>query len=347
MSKNIFAAGLGIATTDSKNNVIEVFFAKSFLQTEKNHDAVSDFVKICSEIFSYDGGNSTFSISEMNIDHLIEIFDGHSGTISFLDTVRSAQSRAYITILEKDEAPKDIFESYLKLSLLSSRAVKPNCLDLDGIFANLPNLVWTSQGAMTLEDYSEHQLAARVQGINLEVYSVDKFPKMLNHIVPSGVRVGDASRIRLGAHLGDGTTVMHEGFVNFNAGTLGKGMIEGRISAGVVVGDGSDLGGGCSTMGTLSGGNNIRISVGENCLIGANAGVGIPLGDNCIIEAGLYITAGSKVTYLGDDNFPTVMKASELTGVSDLLFRRNSQSGAIEVIKKVNEVTLNEELHKN
>ncbi len=347
MSNNIFAAGLGVATTDSNGKVIEMFYHKAFVQSEKNMGPVSDFVRICKEIFDYQGGNMTYSIAEMNIDHLKDIFNGHSGTIKFLDAVKSAQDRAYITILQKDEAPKDIFESYLKLTLLSNRLVKPNCQNLDGIFANLPNLVWTSQGPISVDDFADRQLSAKVAGVNLEVYSVDKFPKMLNYVVPKGIRVGDAARVRLGAHLSEGTTVMHEGFVNFNAGTLGKGMIEGRISAGVVVGDGSDLGGGCSTMGTLSGGNDTRISVGKDCLIGANAGVGIPLGDRCVIEAGLYVTAGSKVTYLGDNNFPRLLKASEFAGCDDLLFRRNSHSGRIEVIKKTNKVELNEELHKN
>lgn len=347
MSNNIFAAGLGIATTDSKGDVIEVYYSKAFVQTKKNMVAVSDFVRICKEIFDYDGGCKTYSIADMNIDHLIDIFSGHQGTIDFLDSVRDAQDRVYFTILQKDESPIDIFESYLKLTLLSNRSVEPNSIDLYGLFSNLPNLVWTNQGPISVDDYPSRQLKARVNGEVLEVFSVDKFPKMLNHVIPTGVRVGDAARVRLGAHLSEGTTVMHEGFVNFNAGTLGKSMIEGRISAGVVVGDGSDLGGGCSTMGTLSGGNNIRISVGKDCLIGANAGIGIPLGDRCVVEAGLYVTAGSKIIYLGSSNFPRLLKASEFAGHDDLLFRRNSHSGRVEVIKKINEVTLNEELHKN
>jgi len=347
MSKKIFAAGLGIATNDSNGNVIEVFFAKAFIQSEKNFDAVSDFVRLCSEVFGYDGGSHTYSIKDFNVDHLIDIFKDHSGTVAFLEAVKTAQDRAYITILEKDEEIQDIFQAYLKLTLLSNRAVKPNCLDLNGIFPKLPNLAWTSEGPITIDDLPSRQLVARVAGKNLEIFSVDKFPKMANHVVPRGVRIADASRVRIGAHLSEGTTVMHEGFCNFNAGTLGESMVEGRISAGVVIGNGSDLGGGCSTMGTLSGGNKVRISIGEKCLVGANAGVGIPLGDNCIIEAGLYVTAGAKLKFYNGDDLPLVIKASELSGESDILFRRNSLDGGIEAIQKQNEVVLNEELHKN
>jgi len=231
---------------------------------------------------------------------------------------------------------------------LSNRLVKPHGTDLTGMFGLLPNVAWTSQGAVDLTELTERQLEARMKGELLEVMSVDKFPKMTNYVVPTGTRIADTDRVRLGAYLGEGTTIMHEGFVNFNAGTEGTSMVEGRISAGVVVGNGSDLGGGCSTMGTLSGGGTTIISVGEECLLGANAGLGIPLGDRCTVEAGLYITAGTKVTILDDQNQEVeTIKASALTGKSDLLFRRNSQSGRVECKTNKSAIALNEELHAN
>ncbi len=210
---------------------------------------------------------------------------------------RLAESRKPLVavLLAEDAAPATTPEAYLKLHLLSHRLVKPHGTSLAGIFPLLPNVAWTNEGAVDLGELAERQLEARLKGELLEVFSVDKFPKMTDYVVPSGVRIADTARVRLGAYIGEGTTIMHEGFVNFNAGTAGPGMIEGRVSAGVFVGKGSDLGGGCSTMGTLSGGGNIVISVGEGCLIGANAGIGIPLGDRCTVESGLYITAGTKV----------------------------------------------------
>jgi 2,3,4,5-tetrahydropyridine-2-carboxylate N-succinyltransferase len=253
-----------------------------------------------------------------------------------------------LTVLEQDSPPQSVPEAYLKLHLLSHRLCKPHSLNLEGLFAVLPNVAWTSQGAIDLKELPERQLEARLDGETLEVSCVDKFPKMTNYVVPRGVRIAHTARVRLGAYLGEGTTIMHEGFVNFNAGTEGPGMIEGRISAGVFVGAHSDLGGGCSTMGTLSGGNNIIISVGEKCLIGANAGVGIPLGDRCTIEAGLYITAGSKVSLLDDKGQEIKkVKARELAGQSDLLFRRNSQNGAVECLTNKSAIELNEALHAN
>ncbi len=207
-------------------------------------------------------------------------------------------------------------------------------------------MAWTSQGAVDLVELAERQLEARLKGELLEVFSVDKFPKMTDYVVPSGVRIADSARVRLGAYIGEGTTVMHEGFVNFNGGTEGPGMIEGRVSAGVFVGKGSDLGGGCSTMGTLSGGGNIIIKVGEGCLIGANAGIGIPLGDRNTVESGLYVTAGTKVALLDENNeLVKIVKARELAGQTDLLFRRNSQTGAVECKTHKSAVELNEALH--
>jgi 2,3,4,5-tetrahydropyridine-2-carboxylate N-succinyltransferase len=242
------------------------------------------------------------------------------------------------------EPPADAHDVYLRLHLLSARLIKPHETNLTGIFGLLANVAWTSAGPCLPEAVPTLQLAERSAGRRLTVYGVDKFPRMIDYVVPSGVRVADADRVRLGAHLAAGTTVMHEGFVNFNAGTLGASMVEGRISAGVVVGDGSDVGGGASIMGTLSGGGTEVISVGERCLIGANAGIGISLGDDCVVEAGCYVTGGSKLA-LPDGR---VVKARDLSGASGLLFRRNSLSGALEVVPRSGTgVELNAALHAN
>ncbi|MEU5846490.1 2,3,4,5-tetrahydropyridine-2,6-dicarboxylate N-succinyltransferase [Saccharopolyspora shandongensis] len=241
------------------------------------------------------------------------------------------------------DEPVDAHDIYLRLHLLSHRLVRPHGQNLDGMFGLLANVVWTNHGPCPVEGFEATRLRLRARG-PVTVYSVDKFPRMVDYVVPSGVRVGDADRVRLGAHLASGTTVMHEGFVNFNAGTLGASMVEGRISAGVVVGDGSDVGGGGSIMGTLSGGGKEVISIGERCLIGANGGVGISLGDDCVVEAGLYITAGTKVT-LPDG---TITKALELSGSDGLLYRRNSTTGTIEVTARTGgKVELNAALHAN
>ena len=247
-----------------------------------------------------------------------------------------------------DEPIEDVVSAYLKLHLISYRFVLPNSINLDGLFNALPNVAWTNKGPISIDEIDQELQNSKQNKNDLFIRSLDKFPQLVDYIIPKNVRIADASRVRLGAYLSPGTTIMHEGFVNFNAGTLGTAMIEGRISAGVVVGDNSDLGGGCSTMGTLSGGNNIKISIGENCLIGANAGVGIPLGDNCIIEAGLYITAGTKIElYKENGDLDGVFKGSKLSNCSNLVFLRNSQNG--KVIAKVNQksINLNSELHKN
>jgi 2,3,4,5-tetrahydropyridine-2-carboxylate N-succinyltransferase len=247
-----------------------------------------------------------------------------------------------------DEPIEDVVSAYLKLHLISYRFVLPNSINLDGLFNALPNVAWTNKGPISIDEIDQELLNSKQNKNDLFIRSLDKFPQLVDYIIPKNVRIADTSRVRLGAYLSPGTTIMHEGFVNFNAGTLGTAMIEGRISAGVVVGDNSDLGGGCSTMGTLSGGNNIKISIGENCLIGANAGVGIPLGDNCTIEAGLYITAGTKIeVYKENGDIDGVFKGSELSNCSNLVFLRNSQNG--KVFAKVNQksINLNSELHKN
>jgi 2,3,4,5-tetrahydropyridine-2-carboxylate N-succinyltransferase len=242
------------------------------------------------------------------------------------------------------DPPGDAYDAYLRLHLLSHRLIRPHDANLDGIFGVLNNVAWTSHGPVDPAALPQVQRRLRAAGQPFQVFSVDKFPRMTDYVVPTGVRIADADRVRLGAHLADGTTVMHEGFVNFNAGTLGHSMVEGRISAGVVVGDGSDVGGGASIMGTLSGGGTAVISIGERCLLGANSGLGISLGDDCVVEAGLYLTAGARVT-LPDGE---VVKARDLSGANGLLFRRNSQSGAIEVVPRSGSWGgLNAALHAN
>ena len=260
------------------------------------------------------------------------------------DSVRDVTTSAVRVVIDDlDAPPRDARDVYLRLHLLSQRLVAPRTINLDGIFGLLTNVVWTSAGPCAVDTFDDIRLRLRGQG-PVTVFGIDKFPRMLDYVVPTGVRIADADRVRLGAHLAPGTTVMHEGFVNFNSGTLGASMVEGRISAGVVVGDGSDVGGGASIMGTLSGGGNEVISVGRRCLIGANAGIGISLGDDCVVEAGLYVTAGTKVTTPDHD----VVKAATLSGVPGLLFRRNSTTGAVEVVaRSTSWGELNTALHAN
>jgi 2,3,4,5-tetrahydropyridine-2-carboxylate N-succinyltransferase len=260
------------------------------------------------------------------------------------DARRGVDITPIVTEIDTSAAPRDAADVYLRLHLLSHRLAKPRTLNLDGAFGLLANVAWTSIGPVALDVLEEVREALRRKGEHLTVNGVDKFPRMTDYVVPSGVRIADASRVRLGAHLAEGTTVMHEGFCNFNAGTLGASMVEGRISAGVIVGNGSDIGGGASIMGTLSGGGKEMISVGERCLLGANSGLGISLGDDSVIEAGLYVTAGT-VVRLPDGNS---VKARELSGVSNMLFRRNSATGAVEaVVRKGSWGGLNAALHKN
>ncbi|MGY4771887.1 2,3,4,5-tetrahydropyridine-2,6-dicarboxylate N-succinyltransferase [Kribbella sp. CWNU-51] len=260
------------------------------------------------------------------------------------DELRQVRREVVAAEIALDQAPAGTADAYLRLHLLSHRLVRPHGLNLDGIFAALPNNAWTSIGPVPVEEIEQVRLRARAAGQHLSVTSVDKFPRMTDYVVPSGVRIGDADRVRLGAHLAAGTTVMHEGFVNFNAGTLGTSMVEGRIVAGVVVGDGSDIGAGASIMGTLSGGGTQVISIGKRCLLGANGGTGISLGDDCVVEAGLYVTAGTKVT-LPDGG---VVKARDLSGQPGLLYIRNSVTGAVEARPRKGEgITLNEALHAN
>ncbi|MFE2328360.1 2,3,4,5-tetrahydropyridine-2,6-dicarboxylate N-succinyltransferase [Streptomyces sp. NPDC059385] len=261
------------------------------------------------------------------------------------DAVRGVEVVAVRTVIASlEDKPLDAHDAYLRLHLLSHRLVKPHGQNLDGVFGLLTNVAWTSLGPVAVDQVETVRLNARAEGLHLQVTSIDKFPRMTDYVAPKGVRIADADRVRLGAHLAEGTTVMHEGFVNFNAGTLGTSMVEGRISAGVVVGDGSDIGGGASTMGTLSGGGKQIISIGERTLIGAEAGIGIALGNECVVEAGLYVTAGTRVT-LPDGQ---VVKALELSGADNILFRRNSVTGAVEARPyKANWGGLNEVLHSH
>jgi 2,3,4,5-tetrahydropyridine-2-carboxylate N-succinyltransferase len=254
-------------------------------------------------------------------------------------------SREVVSVeIDISEAPANAADAYLRLHLLSHRLVKPHGLALDGVFGILSNVVWTSAGPCAVEDFEITRARLKAAHGHVSVYGVDKFPRMVDYVIPSGVRIADADRVRLGAHLASGTTVMHEGFVNFNAGTLGTSMVEGRISAGVIVGDGTDVGGGASIMGTLSGGGKEVISIGQKCLLGANSGLGISLGDNCVIEAGTYITAAAKVK-LPDGE---IVKAGTLSGASNLLFRRNSLDGGLEVVLRTGTWGgLNSILHAN
>ena len=260
------------------------------------------------------------------------------------DEAREVRTEIVLVEIDLDARPASTSDAYLRLHLLSHRLVRPRTINMDGIFASLPNVIWTSAGPCAIEGFERVRTRLRARGGHLTIYGVDKFPRMVDYVVPTGVRVADADRVRLGAHLADGTTVMHEGFVNFNAGTLGTSMVEGRISAGVVVGRDSDVGGGASIMGTLSGGGTEVVSIGERCLLGANAGIGIALGDDCIVEAGLYVTAGTKITLSGGE----VVKARTLSGENGLMFIRNSVTGAVEMRRRQRGgVELNAELHAN
>ena len=341
MSNTLFSLAFGVGTQNRQSTWLEVFYAQPLLNPS------AELVAKVTEKLGYSGGNQAIAITNQQAGELASALKNvDSVQAALLTRLAESAKPLVVTLLAEDAALTSTPEAYLKLHLLSHRLVKPHGLNLTGIFPLLPNVAWTSQGAVDLVELPERQLEARLKGDLLEVFSVDKFPKMTDYVVPTGVRIADSARIRLGAYIGEGTTVMHEGFVNFNAGTAGPGMIEGRVSAGVFVGKGSDLGGGCSTMGTLSGGGNIVISVGEGCLIGANAGIGIPLGDRNIVEAGLYVTAGTKIALLDDqNNLVKVVKGRDLAGQADLLLRRNSQTGAVECKTNKSAIELNEALH--
>lgn len=335
----IYSFAVGVGTQNSRGEWLEVFYPQPVVYPDKQ---LADLVNAVFES-SCDLEPNSASLSAL-LSALEQ--NGHSDLAATVAPLQSTDRPLVITILAQDTPPKSVPEAYLKLHLLSHRLVKPHGTNLTGIFGTLKNIAWTNEGAIDIDELPARMAQARANGSVLTVDCVDKFPKMVDYIVPSGVRIADASRVRLGAYVGEGTTVMHEGFINFNAGTEGPNMIEGRVSAGVFCGAGSDIGGGASIMGTLSGGGNMVISLGEKCLLGANSGLGIPLGDRCTVEAGLYITAGTIVTLLDDQKQPTgKLKARELAGESDLLFRRNSVTGAVECLTNKTVVELNQALH--
>ena len=341
-SSSLHSLGIGIATRNSRDEIIEVYYPLVL------RDPNSELVEALRSCCAYAGGNVHSVVSEAKLTELLgsPFVAADKALSALLRQLNESTQDVCAMFISEDSAPSSVPEVYLKLHLLSHRLCKPHSLNLAGAFGVLQNVAWTNQGAIDLADLPARQLQARLKGELLEVMSVDKFPKMSNYVVPKGVRIAHTARVRLGAYLGEGTTIMHEGFVNFNAGTEGPAMIEGRISAGVMIGSGSDLGGGCSTMGTLSGGGTEIISVGKDCLIGANSGIGFPLGDRCIVEAGLYVTAGTKVLVLDNANQVVgTMKARELSNKSDLLFRRNSVTGAVECKANKTAIALNEELH--
>ena len=352
-----FAFGIGLATKSDSGEILDVFFPSPQSQTEPF---------ICALLASnigWDGQTGTYEMELNNLEEIAETLREVEKNQDFAETsadLVSAIARAISNpnapggkkiavvsfIADRNDAPVDAIDTYLRLHLLSTRLVKPHGIDLTGIFGKLTNCVWTNLGPFKAEDFEMKRIQLLADGMNIFIHGVDKFPRMTDYVVPTGVRIADANRVRLGAHLADGTTVMHEGFCNFNAGTLGSSMVEGRISAGVLVGNGSDIGGGASIMGTLSGGGSEVISVGENCLIGAEAGIGISLGNNCVVEAGLYVTAGTLV----ETPDGQTIKAKLLSGIDNLLFRRNSVSGAVETLMRGENSSwqgLNEELHDN
>ncbi|MGC2655728.1 MAG: 2,3,4,5-tetrahydropyridine-2,6-dicarboxylate N-succinyltransferase [Mycobacterium sp.] len=311
------ASGIGLATLAADGSVLDTWFPAPEL------------------VEPGETGTVRLSVAEVP-DELAEL--------AVRDDDRATETVVVRTVIGSlDDKAVDAYDAYLRLHLLSHRLVAPHGLNADGFFGVLTNVVWTNYGPCAIGGFEVVRARLRRRG-PVTVYGVDKFPRLVDYVIPTGVRVADADRVRLGAHLAEGTTVMHEGFVNYNAGTLGKSMVEGRISAGVVVGDGSDVGGGASIMGTLSGGGSEVISIGKRCLLGANAGLGISLGDDCVIEAGLYVTAGTKVA-LPDG---TSVKARELSGTSNILFRRNSVTGAVEAVSRNGQgIALNEDLHAN
>ena len=332
------AYGNGFATLTDSGDVLDTWFFEFDLGTS---DAAGD--KAGTQVFDLDDATTSAPESFRPLANL-------AGT----DEVRGTRRVAVTTTVTDLDAPaEDAHDAYLRLHLISGRKIKPHGCNLDGLFGLLSNVVWTNHGPCAVPGFEAVRARLQAERGPVTIYSVDKFPRMVDYVVPTGVRIGDADRVRLGAHLAEGTTVMHEGFVNFNAGTLGSSMVEGRISGGVVVGDGSDIGGGASIMGTLSGGGKQVISIGERCLLGANSGVGISLGNDVTVEAGLYVTFGTKVTLTGEvarqlgKQEGEAVKAAELSGASGILFRRNSVSGAVEAVANANTVELNEALHAN
>lgn len=339
-----FALGFGTATKNRDGKIIEVFFPTPILNP--SDQLVADLAAVA----GYSEGNQALEITAAQSAELAKVFaaNDQAASAAFAEKAAASAQPLVLVILASNDKPQSVAEGFLKLQLISNRLVQPHGTVLDGIFGLLHNIAWTNEGPIDLPELAERQIEARLAGRTLSVDCVDKFPKMVDYVVPTGIRIADTSRVRLGAHVGEGTTVMHEGFINFNAGTTGVSMVEGRISAGVLVGNGSDIGGGASIMGTLSGGGKVVVSIGENSLLGANSGLGFPLGDRCTVESGLYVTAGTKVRMLDKDgNEVEIIKARDLAGVSDLLFRRNSQTGQVECLANKSAVELNSELHSN
>ncbi|MDG0999716.1 MAG: DapH/DapD/GlmU-related protein [Pseudomonadales bacterium] len=338
-SSQFTSLAFGIGTQNKHSEWLEVFYPTPVYQPSK------DLVDAIKSVTGYQSGNEAI---ELDAAMLAELGDAISDDIQSTLVKKLAKSSqpTVLMMMATDSEIASIPEAYLKLHLLSYRYVKPNEQNLVGIFSKLPNVAWTSDGAIDPAELEEAILKARIEGRHIEVASVDKFPKLTNYVLPTGVRIAHTARVRLGAYLGEGTTVMHEGFVNFNAGSIGPNMIEGRVSQGVLMREGSDLGGGASTMGTLSGGGEMVLTIGKDCLIGANAGAGIPLGDRCTIEAGTYITAGTLVQVFDENKkFIKLVKARELAGQSDMLFIRHSQTGAIECRTNQKAIKLNDALH--
>ncbi len=335
---DVFAFGVGDATLSRAGKPLEVFFAAPVIRPSRG---------ACEVLRSRLSPGIGALDPEQAATLARQLTDAGASDVARGCELLTGFDRPLTTVLlEHDEPIRSTAEAYLKLHLLSYRRTLPNTLNLDGIFAQLPNVAWTSDGAIDVDEFESALIAARRAGRTLTVHSLDKFPRMTDYVVPTGVRIADASRIRLGAYLGEGTTVMHEGFVNFNAGALGPNMIEGRISQGVIVAEHTDLGGSSSTMGTLSGGGNIKVSIGKHCLIGANAGTGISLGDRCTIEAGLYITAGTIIDVVDEHGqHVRTVKGRELSGGSDMLFIRNSRTSKVECRTNRAAIELNAQLH--
>ena len=337
---SLFSLAFGIGTKNGQGQWLEIFYPAPVFNPTDNDK------KIVTSVLKYDGGNVNIELNDDLVAQLAARFSDRQKEI--LEIMQHSKKPRLACLLATDSALVSTPEAYLKLHLLSHRYVKPNEVNLENIFSQLPNVAWTNIGAIDPAELTSAQLQARVEGRVLEVASVDKFPKMSNYVVPKGVRIAHTARVRLGAYLGEGTTVMHEGYVNFNAGAFGPNMIEGRLSQGVTMQAGSDLGGSASTMGTLSGGGLLVLSIGRDCLVGANAGTGISLGDRCTIEAGLYITAGTAVQVLDENkNFVKIVKARELAGQNDMLFIRHSQTGVVECRSNQKAIKLNKALHAN
>ena len=340
MSK-MYSFGIGIGTKNSAGEWLEVFYPLPLLNPDPQVVAI---------LFSTLGSNQTDlepSNDQLSALESALISCGYSELAETVARLKTSSKSIVAVLLNEDTPPSSVPQAYLKLHLLSHRLVMPQQTNITGIFGVLKNLAWTNIGAIDINELAARSLESRLAGIPIYVDCVDKFPKMVDYVVPTGVRIADTRRVRLGAYVGEGTTVMHEGFINFNAGTEGPNMVEGRISAGVFCGAGSDIGGGASIMGTLSGGGTEVISLGKKCLLGANAGAGISLGDECTIEAGLYVTGGTVVTMLDDQKKGSnKMKARDLSGRSNLLFRRNSITGAVECLTNKSVVELNQDLHK-